>query len=1380
MKQTTRNLWLLLSSCLLLCCFLSNSSAQMDKATHKEIYFSARQKFLVEHYTTENGLSDDYVTDILQDQNGYIWIGTTSGLNRFDGYSFTVFKYRPGEPHTLSNNSINDLHEDAEGRIWIATDGGLNMYNPLTEQFKHYQHDANNENQVLYNRTRVIYEDQEGILWLGTHNGLNKFDKEKETFQLFQHQETHSRFWETSPSQEISEIIEDEEGHLIVGYWGMGMMLFDKTEENFQLIPVNNQIDTFALNFMPDCLEKDANGTIWVVADSKLFYFEKENGAWNIKEADIPFNKGLSLFTPTSSGQYMAGGDLDGQGFYLLDKNFENVDAFTPGPNQFNPNNFWLITTFEDKAGDIWLGTRNAGIFHLNTKGSYFTNYPFPNDLEIETATPNIVAMTELDEDMIGIATRHHGLLLFDRQQHTFQKALASLTYPKGLLTKRLSAIHKDKNGKIWIGTWETGLTVYSPQLDAIQYFQADYKKSNTLSDNYVYQILETKEGEIWIGTTNGLSVLFSEKDIQTGHFTQYKPIVGDSSSINHLYVHCLYQRQNGQIWIGTEDGLHRYDRKNDAFIDYKHHINHPHSISSSRINCIFEDRNQQLWIGTSAGLNKFDDQKNSFTLIKTNEGILEGDISSVREDESGDLWISTQKGLVRYNTTTEEAKVFAAKDGFLNSDFLDQAWMISEKTGAVYIGGKNGLCVFHPDSIKNNAFIPPIHISSAEIYNVKKDETVIVKVEDLSGKKGIELPYQDNIITFELTAINYRNPDKNQYAYKLEGFNNNWVNIGTKREITFTQLSPGKYTLLVKGSNNDDLWNEESASLKLTIFPPWWATWWAYLSYALLLGGLVYGVFLFLQRRWKLQKELELEQAEARRLKELDGFKSKLYANLTHEFRTPLTVILGMTQQIRDEPKKFLENGTRLIENNGQNLLRLINQLLDLSKLENQALKLQLQQGDIVPYLRYITESFQTFANSKNLSLRFFSNLETLMMDYDPVQIQQVLTNLISNALKFTPPDGDVHVKLTSDDQALQIAVQDTGIGIAAKDLPHVFDRFYQADNSSTRKGEGTGIGLAHAKELVKLMGGTIHVESELGQGTRFVISMPIRRTAELVPDDTQSSPRLVTPNLVPHVPSSVTSDENLPQLLIIEDNQDVVIYLKSCLEGKYDLQVAYNGKIGVEKALKQIPDLIVSDVMMPEMNGYEVCDILKNDERTSHIPIILLTAKADSSSKIQGLKRGADAYLTKPFDKEELLVRLQRLLERQKLMMTHFSRTFLKNQQASPEVEDAIQIENTFLQKVQQIVAEHYEDENFALPQLCQKIGMSRSQLFRKMKALINTSPSTYIRDYRLNQAKDLIQSTELNISEVAWKVGYKNLAHFSKSFQEKFGYPPSATYK
>ena len=537
------------------------------------------------------------------------------------------------------------------------------------------------------------------------------------------------------------------------------------------------------------------------------------------------------------------------------------------------------------------------------------------------------------------------------------------------------------------------------------------------------------------------------------------------------------------------------------------------------------------------------------------------------------------------------------------------------------------------------------------------------------------------------------------------------------------------------------------------------------------------------LEKRLALSIKLEQEQQEAQRLKELDSFKTRLYTNLTHEFRTPLTVILGMTKQLANMPQKELATSVKMIERNGQSLLQLINQLLDLSKLENNSFQLNLQHSDLIPFLKYVAESFQSTANSQNLSLRFQTNLERLEMDFAPQQLTQIMGNLLSNALKFTASEGKITVDVSRKKDLMLIKVADNGIGIPAEQLPYIFDRFYQVDNSSTRKGEGTGIGLAHTRELIKLMGGTITVESALGKGTSFLVQLKITQNAAPVPvkqlyPTTLKEKDGFIPSTNQEIESTFTKakKDDLPQILIIEDNPDVVVYLQSCLANEYELSIAYNGSIGIEKALEIIPDIIISDVMMPDKDGYEVCDTLKKDERTSHIPIILLTARADADSRNTGFSKGADAYLTKPFDKEELMIRLRQMIQKKERLLTFLS-VSSKGEYLQKEDQQTILVEDAFIQKVRTIVEKQYTDENFALPQLCQKIGMSRSQLFRKMKALINSSPSQFIRNHRMQQAKLLLESGEWNVSEVTYRVGLKDISHFSKTFQETFGYPPSA---
>jgi signal transduction histidine kinase/CheY-like chemotaxis protein len=698
------------------------------------------------------------------------------------------------------------------------------------------------------------------------------------------------------------------------------------------------------------------------------------------------------------------------------------------------------------------------------------------------------------------------------------------------------------------------------------------------------------------------------------------------------------------------------------------------------------------LWIGTKGqGMSRLNIAQNTFTNYNTKNGLSDDVIYGILSDDESprNLWISMNRGLNRFCDQTGIFNYYYKSDGIQDDEFNTYA-SFKSRTGELHFGGVNGLTIFDPKDFNVNIKPPNVRFSGLEINGKPinpRDKTGILD-QDITYMETIELPFSQNNIRLNFSANDYTSPTRNQFAYYLEGAEKQWIHKGFDHTAQYLNLPPGSYTFWVKAANSNGVWNEKPISIKIIIHAPWYRTWFAYLFYVAVLFSIIYYLY-------HTQLRQKLDQQETNRLKELDSFKSKLYTNLTHEFRTPLTVILGMNSQIKKNPKQFLEQGTQLIESNGKNLLRLINQLLDLSKLENKSFKINLVQDDILPYLRYLVESFQTYANSNNLSLRFFSTLETLSMDFDIEQIKQILTNLISNAVKFTPSGGHIDFKVNMEGEFLKLTIKDSGIGIEEKDLPHIFDRFFQVNGSHTRIGEGTGIGLAHTLELVKIMGGTISATSEIGKGTEFKLLLPITRNSKLAAKvdmenqlktldkfdldyDQNTSERSAFSDLRKDAP------DQAPLLLIIEDNPDVVIYLKSCLQGLYHVEVAYNGKIGIEKALELVPDIIISDVMMPEKDGYEVCNVLKADERTSHIPIILLTAKADHVSKIAGLRRGADAYLTKPFDTEELLVRLQLLVSRQKSMQSYFTNKdatdVSKQNNASLENED-IQIEDAFL---------------------------------------------------------------------------------------------------
>ncbi len=1341
------------------------------------------------------GFYNTYASALVQDADHFLWIGTSDGLYRYDGIRYKEFRHNPNDSTSLSWNDINWLYTDHSGTLWVGTNGGgLDRFEPETQSFTHLQQDPDQPNTLSDNVVRVIVEDSHERLWIGTGNGgLCFLDKKTGLIHPVQ-----LPLREADPELGVRAVIEDRKGRLWIGC-NRGIYRWDHPGKH---IPKPNEFKAFlhdphnpnspGNDYVKAFLE-DKSGHIWVGTPGGLNRFDPETEHFTrfVKDpqnAHSLNDNNIECLMQDARGQIWVATNNGGLNLYNPQtQHFQHYVHDSQNLQSIGNDN--VEAMWEDYSGIVWLATFGGGLCKWNPRVEYFQHFKAVPGVENTLSNNVITDFAEDEAGMIWIATER-GLNRFNPRTKEITPYVQSRASADKRSFFEIGCLAVKNDHQLWVGSRE-GLFVFDQKTSAFTLWQNSPKGEDIDGIALLYQ---SARGKLWLSTNRGELYCF---DQQTNAFKLIRFLEG-------IYINAILEREDGLLWLGTAtNGLLLYDPQRDALLyPFSLDERQEEGLPDFNIMAVHQAMDGQLWIGTSKGLCQvqmgqhpedslsiqyFDDQNGSD--VPTVLGLL--------EDSKGNFWMSHKRGIKMLNRKTGEWYGYDYLDGLQEQDFIGQAFLKS-RTGAFYFGGGDGFNLFFPDQIKRDEYRPSVRFTDLQVFNqsVRPGGEGSPLSVDISQAKHITLPYMAKVFTLEFSAMHFAAPSKNQYAFRMNGFNENWQMVGNQATATYTNLQPGKYLFEVKAANKDGYWSEGPEELQLTILPPWWATWWAYLSYFLLIYAMAYVIYTFMKRRLTLKNQLRTEQGEAIRLKELDQFKSRLYTNLTHEFRTPLTVILGMTDQIGANPKAHLHEGLQLIRRNGQNLLRLINQLLDLSKLDNHSFKLRLQQGDIIPYLRYVTQSFQTYANGQNLSLRFFTTMESLIMDYDSEQIKQVLTNLISNAIKFTPEGGDVRVHVAIKDeeqeqQCLLITVQDTGIGISEANLRHIFDRFYQVDSSTTREGEGTGIGLAHTQELVKLMEGKITVQSQKNKGSLFSVSLPIRRKAKLLEattDQEQQKRDRILPNIslppkvAAHIPTgSASAKGNLPQLLIIEDNPDVVIYLKSFLAKSYQLDIAYNGAIGVEKALEKIPDLIISDVMMPEKNGYELCDILKNDERTSHIPIILLTAKADHGSKISGLKTGADAYLSKPFDKREILIRLEMLVKKQKQLSGFFSKKYQRGfvvNEVPGSTEEPLPIEDAFIKKVRQIVEENYADEDFALPQLCQKVRMSRSQLYRKMQALIETAPSDFIRLYRLEKAKILLETTQLTASEVAWQVGYKDLAHFSKSFQNAFGFPPSAT--
>jgi signal transduction histidine kinase/DNA-binding response OmpR family regulator len=816
------------------------------------------------------------------------------------------------------------------------------------------------------------------------------------------------------------------------------------------------------------------------------------------------------------------------------------------------------------------------------------------------------------------------------------------------------------------------------------------------------------------------------------------------------------------------------------------------------------------------------------FERYSVKDGLPSDWITEILEDDNGILWIATNNGLSKFNPGTATFRNYTIEDGLLSNQIGPGC---RSKTGELIFSSDDGFIIFHPDSIKDNLDIPPVYITDFYLFN----KPVPIGYDSLSGRsilsksliecEELELNYDDKVFSFEFAALDYHAPMKNKYAYRMEGFDKDWTYVDADYKlITYTNLDPGKYTFRVKGSNNDGYWNEAGASLKIIIHPPWWQTSWAYLFYLLMIGSTVYFTWKAQLKRIRTKNEFKMTKFEARKMHEVDEMKSRFFTNISHEFRTPLTLILGPATDILDSTNELkTRKNISLIRKNANRLLGLVNQLLDISKLESGNMKLQTAPQNIVTLLKAFTLSFTSYAERKRITLKFNSSENEIMVYLDKDKIEKIMTNLLSNAFKFTPEGGRIEISMRvrqsydgqsnlnmpeatapvslappdrsssvirrtpSNDwfhEGVEVRISDSGIGIPPDKLPHIFDRFYQVDGSHTREQEGTGIGLALTKELVELHKGKIEVESVEGKGTTFVITLPLGKD-HLKLEEIGQAEDGKEKDLIQHVYDDdlekrgepevdleIAEKESFPSLLIIEDNFDLRKYIKDQLQEGYRILEAGDGEDGWAQSLEHLPDLIISDVMMPKMDGFQLCQKLKMDERTSHIPVILLTAKAAKEDKLAGYETGADEYIMKPFEPVELRARIKNLLEQRNRLHEHFSRQGIFDlHQAKITPVDKI-----FLQKIYHEITLHISDPSFGVETLAENIAISRSVLHRKLVSLTGEPPVEFIRRIRLNRAVELMEKKFGNLSEIALEVGFTNPAYFSDCFRRQFGVSPS----
>jgi len=1313
-----------------------------------------------------------------QDSQGFLWGTDKNGrVIRYNGYEVNSFPLAPFDTTGIQcNGEVSFLH-DSGGKTWLSIGGcGLDRFEPQTGHFEHLNDELYAVQEVPAQFYLSLYEDSRKNIWIATQRGLYKYMPEGDSISSI------SRMWH------LTIVLEDHNEHIWAVNPFVGKFIAkvepsagDSIERlDFPFagdISKLQEIDGFGNAITPSGAQE---GKVFLISyGGHLYRFDvierkvtpQTNGLREDELVDALFNDGITL-VGTNQNRVLQ-----------FDHNrnvFLPFIALPPLPGNKKDR---VVNIFRTKDGLLWIVTQNR-TFQILPKNLPFRKVDFPEYLRKMVPYGNNEQLAAFNGHVYFNTNK--GLQpVIDGEAPSIPLEFTNADFklppyrPGGYLPsiekiKELSGfkfLDDTIRGQLWLLLYQYpyGMKLFTFDEDGNRTFRHFCKgRENCFNDHFMDMCLDER-GRFWMAGWAGVSC-FDPKQEQFTNFTTRNGLPERTAT-------SIAYGQDRGIWIGfNSGGVARYDLEADCFDYYNHDPAIEGSLSSDhRVMAIFASQAGKIWIGTNNGLNRYDPTINQFERFHEADGLPHSSIYSLIVDDNSDLWVATHRQLSRYDKQQKAFYTYSEGDGLLNIE-NSSAPPLKDAKGRLYFSLTDGVIYFHPDSI-TDARIPQLYFMDFLLANqlVKVGDSTGILSNAIDFTEQLRLKYQQNVFSIRYAALEYLAPEKINYAFQLEGFDQNWRMVGNTREATYTNLSPGDYLFKVKCRNRHGL-ESDPITLGITILPPWYRTWWAYSLWVLLLLGLLYAIYCF-------QLNRKLAQAEARRLKELDTVKTRLYTNITHEFRTPLTVILGMAEQIKSDPKEWLGEGLQMIRRYGNQLLLLVNQMLDLARLESGSLPVNMVQGDIVEYLKYLAESFHSLAEARGISLHFQTEVERLSMDYDPEKLQAIVSNLLSNAIKFTPPGGQVFFRVAAIKQKtpqLQFSIQDTGVGIPKAQLPHIFTRFYQADSSTTRKNEGTGIGLALTKELIQLLGGSIKVKSQVGKGTSFTVLLPLTQKASAASPSEHFSE--IQPDLLPFAAKVAESStgksetpgakasEN-PLLLIVEDNPDVVRYLKACLRPGYQIIAAENGAEGIQKALELIPDIIISDVMMPKKDGFELCDTLKNDERTSHIPIVMLTAKSDVASRIAGLKRGADAYLPKPFNKAELLAHLDNLIElRQKLQQRYQGQLT----EAAPEAPDT-EVEDAFLLKVKAKVEAHLQSD-FSISWLAEEFHMSRVQLFRKVKALTGTSPSLFVRSIRLQRAKELLLTTGLNISEIAYEVGFSDPAFFSRAFREKFGQSPT----
>ncbi len=1337
------------------------------------------------HIESRHGLSQNAINVVRQDTQGYIWIGTDNGLNRFDGYEIEQYLPEYGVPNTIKGSKIKAIAPANDERIWIGSlDGGLSVYNTRTEQF----HNVDLSTALATQKSiyvRAIHMASDSSLWLGTaRHGLVLYNTKAGTAESFT-APINSRF-----TRFITRIQPVSNDLILVGT-AKGLFLFNTINKRFVPLETLGQLASKTQNANISAIAVD--GHIWWIGTQSegLFQFNHKTGALNHhlfdplgrnnrqRVFDLALEDNGNLWVATSNG------------LNLFDPELEQVQQFlSDASNPFSLSENQIISLFIDRTGVLWAGGYNRGINKLDLHTRQFEF--LVNNKELKNCVGNVNSSVIIDESGQRWVGADNGLFRYSYRDSSCKHYQSPL-----LADSTVTALENSANSDIWIGT-RSGLNRLDPKTDKVKLIAVSKDEDETNAPLMINTLFDDQQGYLWIGTHYGLFKMNTEVESIEKIFTRRSP----ASALSSNQIFEITQSPDGYLWIATARGLNRIDPTNDQVVHFLHDPENPNTLSNNAVYGILVAENN-LWLATANGLNHFDRRTNRFIHYGKSQGLNVRSIYALEKDSNNNMWLSSNQGLVRFNIGQQSFHHFGLKDGIQALEFTGES-TYDQINNKIYFSASHGLVAFNPDSVhlnqsQTNPVLTKLLINNRPV-NVSANDEKTILANPINQTERLVLSHQQSSFALEFSAMHYASPDDNSFRYKIDGITNGWLSTSAfNRRVSFGKLAAGEYTFHLQATNHNGAGANKTKQLVIVVNPPWYLSPIAKFAYLLSIMGLT--IFAYKYRTRVIRRRaLVLEQQVRQRTQELSKEKRRVdlllerknqeLVNMSHEFRTPLTLMLGPINRLKHQlTNPDINVSFDIIKRNCERMLKMVNQLLDIEQSRVERVRPK-QPIPVTALAEQIIRSFQELAESKGIKISQ-GRWEVTSLWYVPDVFEKIFINLLSNAIKYTPEGGNVLIEVFSTDQnEVQLVVHDSGIGIEKSQQSAVFDRYYRASDPKVSQQVGAGIGLALVKELLTTHGGAIELQSEPGKGTKITITLERLNEHCIEHEETPQDAHIeeyirqetetllpITNTLQNQAHESPNSESIRETLLVVEDNADMRTYLETILSNHYHCLFAADGVQGIELAMGEIPDLIITDLMMPNKSGFDLCQQLKSDIRTSHIPIIILTARHETVSRIKGWQLKADEFISKPFNELELLARISNLLAIRQLLQTR--RTANEPIKSSSPLEakalNESEPEFHFLANLSSLLDSVYQDSDIKVIDIAKQLAMSERQLFRKMKALLNVTPADYLRTFRLEKSKQLLELGQ-PAGDVALAVGFSTHTYFSKCFKAKYGMSPS----